>query len=249
MIFVTGDIHGNPRRLNTKCFPEQKDMTRDDYVIILGDFGLVWDNSKEEKYWLDWLESKPFTLVFVDGNHENFDLLNSYPVISFHGGKAHQIRDNIYHLIRGYVFNLDGEDFFAFGGARSHDINILLNPEKDGIERTMRELNRANIFYRVKGYSWWEQEMPTDLEMWHGYEELSAHNMKVDYVISHCAPQQVASLMGYREKDELKKYFNSLLGYGLQFKNWMFGHYHENKNILLHDAQFTCIFEQIIRIK
>lgn len=44
MIYVTGDIHGNPRRFNTDNFPEQKEMTKDDYVIILGDFGLVWSN-------------------------------------------------------------------------------------------------------------------------------------------------------------------------------------------------------------
>ena len=40
-IYVTGDIHSEPDRFNTENFPEQKEMTRDDYVIICGDFGLV----------------------------------------------------------------------------------------------------------------------------------------------------------------------------------------------------------------
>lgn len=71
MIYITGDIHGDPSKLSSDIFPEQKEMTKDDYVIICGDFGLIWEQkeSKTEKYWLDWLEEKPFTTLFVDGNH------------------------------------------------------------------------------------------------------------------------------------------------------------------------------------
>ena len=51
MIDVTGDIHGNPCRLSTESFYEQKEMTNQDenYVIILGDFGLVWNYEGESK--------------------------------------------------------------------------------------------------------------------------------------------------------------------------------------------------------
>lgn len=78
MIYITGDIHGSPERLGVHSFYEQKEMTRDDVVIICGDFGIVWEESGEsasERYWLKWLEDKPFTTVFVCGNHENFDRL------------------------------------------------------------------------------------------------------------------------------------------------------------------------------
>ena len=50
-----------------------------DYVVIAGDFGGLWDGSQKDQYWLDWLNKKPFTTLFVDGNHENFDLLNTLP--------------------------------------------------------------------------------------------------------------------------------------------------------------------------
>ena len=152
MIYITGDTHGAvpfglhsvdgfSRRFNTEYFPEQKEMTRGDYMIICGDFGGVWNydsrydstrslfkdkicldhgESKEEKYWLDWLSKKNFTLLFCDGNHENFDrLYHAYPEKDFHGGKAHQLRENVYHLIGGYVFNLCSLSFFVFGGARA----------------------------------------------------------------------------------------------------------------------------------
>lgn len=104
MIYITGDIHGSPERLGMHSFYEQKEMTRDDIVIICGDFGMVWEKSGEsasEQYWLKWLEDKPFTTVFVCGNHENFDRLYQYPVKEWHGGKVHEIRPHVLHLMRG----------------------------------------------------------------------------------------------------------------------------------------------------
>ena len=75
-IYITGDCHGDYRRFSAKRFPEQKEMTKDDCVIICGDFGF-WSYDKEQLWWRKWLEEKPFTTLWVDGNHENFDLLAS----------------------------------------------------------------------------------------------------------------------------------------------------------------------------
>ena len=36
-IYITGDGHGDYRRFSMKRFPEQKEMTKDDCVIICGD--------------------------------------------------------------------------------------------------------------------------------------------------------------------------------------------------------------------
>ena len=79
MIYITGDTHGGFQRFGNKYFPPQKHMSREDYVIITGDFGGLWDGGPKDWYWLDWLSGKPFTTLFVDGNHENFDLLNALP--------------------------------------------------------------------------------------------------------------------------------------------------------------------------
>ena len=87
-IFITGDTHADFKRFGSNFFDD-----KECYVIVCGDFGGVWDNSNTEKYWLDWLESKKFTLLFVDGNHENFDMLNAYPVTEWNGGKVHVIRE------------------------------------------------------------------------------------------------------------------------------------------------------------
>ena len=74
-VYVTGDIHGEPSRLSKDNFYEQKDFSDnkdENIVIILGDFGLVWsrEETKNEKYWLDWLNNKSFTTVFVDGKNK-----------------------------------------------------------------------------------------------------------------------------------------------------------------------------------
>ena len=75
MIYVTGDLHGNFERFKPKYYPEQANMTKDDTVIIAGDFGGVWFGDSRDDETLDWLERLPFTLAFVCGNHENYDAL------------------------------------------------------------------------------------------------------------------------------------------------------------------------------
>ena len=127
MIYITGDTHGEfGLRFNTTNFYEQNKMTKNDFLIICGDFGGIWDvgwESKREKHWLDWFEERSYTLLFIDGNHENFDRLNGYKEKEWNGGKVHEIRPHILHLMRGQVFEISGKTLFTFGGASSHDIS------------------------------------------------------------------------------------------------------------------------------
>ena len=44
MLFITGDCHGDYSKFNKKCFPEQKELTREDFVLVCGDFG-IWNNN------------------------------------------------------------------------------------------------------------------------------------------------------------------------------------------------------------
>ena len=70
MIYATGDLHGNTLRFQPQYFPEQAEMTKDDYMIVCGDAGLVWHGDKSDDPQLDRLEALPFTALFLDGNHE-----------------------------------------------------------------------------------------------------------------------------------------------------------------------------------
>lgn len=109
MIYITGDTHTNwISRLNTRSLPDQKNITKNDYVIVLGDFG-IWDDSKAQKHNLDWLEEKPFTTLFLDGNHENYDILDNIPVEPFAGDLVQKIRPSIIHLMRRQIYKLESE--------------------------------------------------------------------------------------------------------------------------------------------
>ena len=255
MIFVTGDCHGDFRKFSTDSFPEQKEMTKDDIVIVCGDFGAIWDcdgMSRFELYWLNWLDEKPFTTVFVDGNHENFDRLSSeFEVVVFHGGKAHKINNSVYHLMRGEVFDFDGKRFFAFGGARSHDIDdgILSWEDFDTMEEfkdAVRIWKKQRKVFRINHESWWREELPSDDEIQNAEKNLAEVNYSVDYVISHCAPQSIVAYMymGHSEPDKLTTYFEDL-SHRLIFRNWFFGHYHEDKKVL---DKYILLYDQIVRI-
>lgn len=239
MIYMTGDTHGDFRRFSTDNFPEQKKMTKDDIVIILGDFGGVWDyqgETKHEKYWLNWLNNKPFTVCYVDGNHENYDRYYSdeYPIVDFYGGKAQKIRNSVYHLMRGYVFEFEGKKFFCMGGASSHDIRdgIFDTDNYETEEEAIREykyMKDHHYEFRINHLSWWKEELPSKEEMDLGIQNLKKCNNKVDYVISHCLPQSAASAAGFYQPDSLTNYFEDLIHNGLKFKKWYSGHYHIEK--------------------
>lgn len=109
MIFITGDTHGDwKNRFKPECFPIGQSLNRSDYVIVCGDFG-YWHDTDIERNNLDWLESQPWTTLFVDGNHSNFDRLKKLLVEEWNGGKIHKIRPHIIHLMRGQVFTIDGK--------------------------------------------------------------------------------------------------------------------------------------------
>lgn len=232
MIFVTGDCHMEYQKFNMANFPEQKNLTREDYMIICGDFGL-WDDSKEQRYWLDWLSNKSFTLLFVDGNHENFHLLNSYEITKWHGGKIHRIRENLIHLMRGQVYEIDQKKIFTFGGAQSHDVSGgILDPLDSDFKTKKRWLNKENLPYRVKGLSWWEEEMPSKEEYEEGFRNLSINKWKVDYIITHCCSSNIQATFGHGlyKKNELTNYLEEVLK-NLTFKKHYFGHYHDDRAI------------------
>lgn len=160
-IFITGDTHGDFSRFRPVAFREQGGLTKDDYLIICGDFGGVWDGSEIEQQWLDWLEDRSFTTLFVSGNHENYDLLHSYPTSVWHGGHVQPIRPSVLHLMRGQLYEICGKKIFTMGGASSHDIRDgLLEPDDPNYERMLRQLNAAGALYRVNHRSWWREELP-----------------------------------------------------------------------------------------
>ena len=233
MIYITGDTHGDFRRFNRGNFPEQADMCKDDKVIICGDFGF-WHKTAESEYWLDWLDNKPFTTLWLDGNHENYDRLNTISVEDWNGGKVQKIRPSIFHLMRGQVYNIDGRRVFTMGGAASHDIEDGIFEASDPRlkQKISRLKKRGKVHFRVNHQSWWEEEMPCEEEYTEAKKNLAAHDNKVDYIFSHCAPTWIVTLLGNGEytPERLTDFFD-WVSKNVEYKEWYFGHYHDNLKI------------------
>lgn len=213
-IYVRGDTHGD----FYEFVSIDKILKSGDICIICGDCGLLLRNDKSENSFLDDIEKKDYTILFVDGNHENFPAIYSYKEEIWNGGKIHRIRKNVLHLCRGQVFEIEGKKFFTFGGGYSLD----------------KEL-------RIPLVSWWEEEMPTLEEYAEGRRNLEKHNWKVDYILTHTANIETIKLLAVRdrfcqvkagaiEEAELDFYLEEIRGRA-EYTKWFFGHFHRDLEI------------------
>lgn len=231
-VFITGDTHGR-MDIDKLCAMnfDARGLTKNDYVIVVGDLGLVWDSApdasshaRRNEDALDWLDEKPWTTLFVDGNHENHDRLASYPVSEWHGGLVHFIRGSVIHLMRGEMFNIDGALYFAMGGAASIDRDC-----------------------RVAGVSWWASEMPSDEEKQHALDTLDAYGWTCDYVLTHDCPADVKYELGCRtgrsyQPDGWSQWLQYVAD-NLTFSQWFFGHYHEDCAHIGIGGKYTALYD------
>lgn len=214
-IYVCGDTHHDIdyHKLSSRNWPESRGLTKEDYLIVLGDFGLVWyglRNQKEESL-IKWYNNKPWTTLFIDGNHENFDRLLSdeFSEVDMFGDKVKKIDESIFYLQRGRIYNIKGSSFFTFGGGISIDKNR-----------------------RREYISWWKEELPSYAEIDLGVKNLEDHDSKVDYVLTHSAPRslmaRMAALLGWSSLVD-ERPLTSFLDWveeHVEYKSWHFGHLH-----------------------
>ena len=209
-VYITGDKHGSFNsffRLN-----EQKVFSSDDILIICGDASYVWNEDYPVRI-ATLHQLFPGTAAFIDGNHENFDILDRLPIEEWNGGKVHRVGIRTVHLMRGEIYDILGDRYFCFGGAR---YSAILDQGRKGID-------------------WWDQEDPTEEELTYGKTALMNALSSINYVISH-EPPAFARQYTKRNKPMPENY---PLPYALeewyytiekepQFKKWYFGHMHED---------------------
>lgn len=225
MVFVTGDLHGHIdiSKFSTRNIPYSDMISKNDYMIICGDFGLVWDNSPRELYWRKWLSEKPWVTLFVQGNHENYPMFDDFETIEYLGGKVKKIADDVYCLLRGEIYTICGKTFFCMGGASSHDKE-----------------------YRIEGRSWWREELPSDIEYETAMSNLEKYNYSVDFIITHCICDSVMKEINYGyEHDKLTNFLEHFVKERVNFRFWYFGHYHINKTF---KEKYVCLYNDIIQI-
>lgn len=231
MIFITGDTHGNQYKWVEQIEPV---LSSSDTIFVCGDFGIgFWDGKywSEEKFY-DFLSEQAYTVLFIDGNHENFEKLNKYPVERWCGGQVHKIRPNVIHLMRGEVYDIEGNSVFVMGGGYSID--------KD---------------FRTEGVSWWPQEMPSEEEYHHAIVNLEKVNNQVEYIITHTAPSETIYYLSTLRSLGIKNTVTEELPLttfldGIQRKiayyHWYFGHLHADIDLWREQtAVFSCVRELI----
>lgn len=221
--YVTGDIHGDINIQKIKYFKKVMvpDLDRGDVLIVCGDMGILWDGGPFDKYIKRYWEAQPFTVVFIDGNHENFNELAKFPIIEKWGGRVQQIAENVYHACRGEILMINGHSFFCFGGAESHD-----------------------KCYRKEGLTWWPQEMPSQEEYKHGLLNLEKVSNCVDFIITHTLDKQsLKDIFPAFETNPLAQYF-TFVRENVKYQHWFCGHYHIDQKY----PRVILIYNSIIEI-
>ena len=210
MYYVTGDTHGD-QILWDVCIT--KFLTSGDTIIVAGDFGFGFFDGRywPQEMFFDYLAEQNYTVLFCDGNHENFDKLNQYEVSEWKGGRVHFIRENVIHLMRGEIYDIDQKKLFVFGGGYSLDKE-----------------------FRICGRTWWPQEMPCEEEYRNASKNLEKCGYQVDYILTHTAPSDTVEYMSHFERAIKNTVIEEapLTGYlrwveeVTEYKKWYFGHFH-----------------------
>ncbi|MGN0779962.1 MAG: hypothetical protein ACI4MJ_12475 [Aristaeellaceae bacterium] len=216
MMYVTGDTHGELSRF--EAIGTQYRLTAGDGLIVAGDFGCVFGLGAQDEHKLDALARLPYTILFLDGNHECFPKLCAYPEEIWHGGRVHRLRPNVLHLMRGQVFELDGTSVFTMGGGYS-------------VDRALR----------VPGQTWWPEEMPSEAEYAQARENLARHGNRVDVIISHAAPAdtmqlfvQTGVLSHWAWEESQLNCFLEEVRQTVAHERYYFGHIHLDKELFRH---------------
>ena len=158
MIYLLSDQHGGESIGDLKNYLEN--AGDDDLLIILGDSGIKFRDTEENRAFDEMILSSKKKIALLDGNHDNFQYLFSFPEEDWCGGRVHRITDNIVHLQRGCIYEIDGKSFFVCGGCKSSE--------------KWKELGL-----------WHPEEEPTAEEIARAYENLEKYRRKVDYILVH----------------------------------------------------------------
>ncbi len=220
MVYITGDMHGEWDRFRDK---QMRRLKQGDVLIVCGDFGFIWDGSHRERAILRKMSMLPFTIAFLDGCHENFDLLERYPLTEWNNGPVHRIMPNVVHLIRGHVYTIQKRTFFVFGGGHSQDYE-----------------------FRSGTPHWWEQEQPTHAEIKHAIHALAEYENQVDYIITHEPPASLKDCLGVDvfQRLEIHTFFEDIIRV-CRYRKWFFGKCHIDRYIPM---KFFAVFDQVLPV-
>ena len=214
MVFITGDIHGNPTRVVD--FYESNSVTGNDTIIILGDVGANYYLNERDILMKSELNDMGIDILCIHGNHEiRPSNISSYYLTEWNGGKV-WVEDMFPHLKfakDGEIYNIEGNRYIAIGGAYSVD-----------------------KYYRLEmNYGWWEDEQPSE-EIKKYVEKQIAEN-KINIVLSHTCPlkyepnEMFISQVDQSKVDKSTEIWLDKIEDNIDYTAWFCGHWHTDKRI------------------
>ncbi len=217
MIYITGDMHGDFSRFKDV---KRAHVKKGDTLIICGDFGFLWNGGKKEEAVLHKIGKLPYTVLFVDGSHENHRLLLEYKEEDFAGDKARNLSGTLYLLRRGGIYTLEDKTVFAFGGGVSNDEYASKNNE--------------------------QYLLPSAEEIDLASRKLAEHGDKVDYIVTHDAPVRLQRFIDVEDVDHLNHLHTFLeeVSKTIDFRFWYCGKYHQNRVI---PPRYRMLFTDVVK--
>lgn len=197
MVYITGDLHADTAAKGLQEYLAK--CTENDWLIVLGDTNLYF--GEHNKAFTDWFCSLRAKIAFLDGNHENFDWLEGLPEEEWCGGRGHRVTENILHLMRGYVFQIEGLRLLIMGGCESTQKWKDLGP-------------------------WWARENPTGEEIRRAYQNLAAEDNCVDFVLTHKYAK--VPLDPNADPYTLDGFMNHVND-KIEYRHWYCGHWHKDE--------------------
>ena len=238
-LIIRGDTHGdNASAFSYKQFPEFRELDENDTVIILGDTGIGWpDSEKTTEFVAKNLAMKPFNIIYMFGNHDNYDFAagldySSMASTIYNCPKMKRLSVNGKSYFNQYVVDepciadIAGYHCLLIPGADSHDIDSICFPSK---KPSYRSRMFREQFYRIIGKTWWPQEAVNTTAL---YKLLADNEDHFDLVLSHDCPAyftEIASPHGGGEPRMVptvgEKYLQALAE-TLDYDSWFHGHFH-----------------------
>ncbi len=257
MLYLTGDTHGeNLGRFSYARNPFLRTLTSEDVVAVLGDTALMWPGcERETSYTMRELSRKPFAIVFVLGNHDNYDWAETLPVVNAFGGRMRQMvvdgttYENRYVVDSWTVADLCGRHCLLCAHAKSHDIDHLYQPDD---KRGMAAARRRGEWFRVAHRTWWPQEALDVSRIEPFVQEHEEEHF--DAILTHDCPGcffRVAPHAGDAlrlEPTEQEGYFDSWVR-ELDYDVWAHGHmHHETLRYEESGKTHWCLYHDICPI-
>ena len=232
MIYITGDTHNtedmsnlSSKNMKLCCMEQGVDFHNITHAIVLGDFGLPWRSDcmideegihpvdHTDRYLLKWYNQKPFKILAVMGNHDNYDVIEKLPNVEMFGAKVLKVSDNVFYLKRGETYTIENKRFLVLGGAMSDD--------------------KA---WRKPHESWWPQEEWSEEEKEACLAKLEKEK-QFDYVLSHTGSSAGIALTDdfFKNEKNMREVlkdstvmFNNKVDSIVDYKKWFFGHWHSD---------------------